>query len=1010
MRLLRMDSRSLFVLPVMATVLAGCADRKQPTAPAPPAPTLDVVPGPCVVASTADDGVGSLRAAIANVACATITFDPVLDGQQITLTTGQLAISRNVAIQGPGSTKLGVARSQDGGTPGFRIFSIGSATVSISGLTIARGKVSGVNGGGILNVGTLTLTDVRVVSNETTLEGGGIYSSGAATLTIVNSSIVANSSDQDGGGITLSNGLLKVTGTTVSHNGAETRGGGLAVINGNAELTNATVSMNRATGSPTPSENAGGGIVIANGLVTLDHVTVTKNEANGNGNGIFLGGGGALTLRGTIVADNWIFASTTAGDIASLGTETITANYSMFSKARSVGLSEASGNNTILDLPGLGPLSDNGGPTQTHALLSGSPAINAGNNDDCPATDQRGLPRARTVADPCDIGAYEVARIPTATGLTSKPSYPVGTTILVGGGAWIPSTGALVTEGSITLIEGGTCALPGTTLGTSTVASSNGAVFFTIDRTSTGVLLGVGTHTLTGCYSGTTLLAPSSGDVTFDVTSSATTTTVSASSSQVAFGSSVTFTGTVKIEGSVTAVTEGTVRFIEGGDCLTPGTTFTGELALDGSGAASFGTNALLPGAHTIVACYTTSGAGFERSQGSVQVIVFPPLTSVSLTISPSTQQYSDSVTLTARVTTSIPLPVVPSGSVSFSLSIDDGLPATLASVSVANSTASFVYKIGEPAGAKLAFEARFISSRPDVYAHSANQGRAAVVVVRESATVRPADGNPTALQVSSAGGSLNANALMLAFSVQETSPDLDALIAGPGDLANAGLTVTLAPVGPGTTQSLTCTPGTVTGNGYAALRPFSCTNSNPIPVNAYEVQANVAGNFYTGSYSDVLAVFDPSLGSASGGGTFTLGGDRTTIAFTTRYPKKAKSPQGNLIVVRHHADGTVSKLKANALGALTLGQNDTMGWATLDGKATFTRWDATVGDYVTVGNQSFTLYGEDRADPGANADRVWLSGPAMLSMPGKLSTAATNAATLTSGNLSIPHSGTGRP
>ena len=119
---------------------------------------------------------------------------------------------------------------------------------------------------------------------------------------------------------------------------------------------------------------------------------------------------------------------------------------------------------------------------------------------------------------------------------------------------------------------------------------------------------------------------------------------------------------------------------------------------------------------------------------------------------------------------------------------------------------------------------------------------------------------------------------------------------------------------------------------------------------------------------------------------------------------------KGSFIAVRHHTDGTVSRLKSNALGTLALGEDPTvpLGWASFNGKATYVTWDATAGAYVTVGNQGFAVYAEDRDNPGTGIDRIWLGAPGTLAMTGTLATAKTNTATLTGGGIAVPHKAAG--
>ena len=378
--------------------------------------------------------------------------------------------------------------------------------------------------------------------------------------------------------------------------------------------------------------------------------------------------------------------------------------------------------------------------------------------------------------------------------------------------------------------------------------------------------------------------------------------------------------------------------------------------------------------------------------------------TTTTLSLSPTTQQYSDKVSLTASV-----LPASATGSVQFRKSIDGGATfADLGSpVSVANGSATLTdQQILQPAGTAVQFKAVFTATGSFT---NSTSGAAALTVTNESATIVYASTNVAALQVAAPGGTLAANSLTLTLAVKETAPDLSAATAGLGGIANAGLSVTLAPVGPGSSYPLTCTAGAVTGSGYAAVRPFTCTNPAAIAVNAYEVVATVTGDYYAGTYSDAFTVYDPSLGFATGGGTFVLDGDQVNFGFTMKYAKNGTDLKGNFIAARHHADGTVSRLKSNALGGLALGEDAAvpMGWATFNGKATYTTWDATAGAYVTVGNQSFAVYAEDRNDPGTGVDQLWLGGPGTLAMFGTAATATSNTTALTGGGVAVPHRGT---
>src|SRR5213078_2031480 len=122
------------------------------------------------VTTTADDGLGSLREAIANAAPGeTIDFSSV---STITLTSGELLIDKDLIISGPGASNLVIQRSTAIGTPDFRIFDVLSGNVIISGLTVSNGRDD--VGGGIYNLADLSLNDCAITGNFATESGGGI--------------------------------------------------------------------------------------------------------------------------------------------------------------------------------------------------------------------------------------------------------------------------------------------------------------------------------------------------------------------------------------------------------------------------------------------------------------------------------------------------------------------------------------------------------------------------------------------------------------------------------------------------------------------------------------------------------------------------------------------------------------------------------------------------------------------------------------------------------------------
>ena len=133
-----------------------------------------------IVTTTADTGPGSLRQAIGNATPGeTLTF--AVSGS-ITLTSGELFITNNLTITGPGASQLTVQRSTAAGTPDFRVFDIRSGTVTISGLTVNNGR-SDSGGGVFIRAGSvLTMHDLVISGNAATNAGGGIKNVGTLRL------------------------------------------------------------------------------------------------------------------------------------------------------------------------------------------------------------------------------------------------------------------------------------------------------------------------------------------------------------------------------------------------------------------------------------------------------------------------------------------------------------------------------------------------------------------------------------------------------------------------------------------------------------------------------------------------------------------------------------------------------------------------------------------------------------------------------------------------------------
>jgi CSLREA domain-containing protein len=362
--------------------------------------SLHVTEAPSLVVTTAadvvaDDGVTSLREAIAyansKAGDDTVTFaipkgdpgyDPATNKYTITLdgAKGQLLVNSNVQVNGP--TDSGVIVS---GGDATRVFyfdgSLGPITAGLSNLTVKGGKAAArQDGGGIYNNrAALTLTDCTVSNNAAGSDtnggdGGGIYND-HGTLTLTNCTVSGNTT---GAG---------------DHNGGD--GAGLYTQHGTVNLNNSTVSNNK---------------------------TAAGGTTGGSGGGIY-NNGGAVNLLGSIVAGNGFAAGGSGPDLFGAFNSQ---DYNLIQNTAGATFAGTTAHDITGVDPLLGPLADNGGPTFTHALLAGSPAVDKGTANGL-TTDQRGLSRtfddlAVTNAeggDATDIGAFEAQnQKPVAQGQT----------------------------------------------------------------------------------------------------------------------------------------------------------------------------------------------------------------------------------------------------------------------------------------------------------------------------------------------------------------------------------------------------------------------------------------------------------------------------------------------------------------------------------------------------------------------------------------------------------------
>jgi hypothetical protein len=280
------------------------------------------------------------------------TFD--CDGPTTVVTEATVDIDNDVILDGEGNLTV------DGDKRHTVFWVEREVTAELRGLTVTGGV--GASGGGILTVGTLTLTN-STVSGNTALRTGGSGILNAGTLTLTNSTVSGNDGSVHGGAIS---------------------GGGTLT------LTNSTVSGNDDVG------------IAHSGTVTLTNSTVSGNS----GAGIDIGSG-TLTMANSLV------------DGECLGSVTTTNGYNIESPGNTCGFDQPSDQVDVTEGQlDLGPLQDNGGPTMTHALGADSVAIDHIPVVDCEVDeDQRGVLRPQ--GDACDVGSFEL-QPPPAEGCTQS--------------------------------------------------------------------------------------------------------------------------------------------------------------------------------------------------------------------------------------------------------------------------------------------------------------------------------------------------------------------------------------------------------------------------------------------------------------------------------------------------------------------------------------------------------------------------------------------------------------
>jgi len=387
------------------------------------------------------DGEGARRGMTVNGGIiATIDRFTIQNGNFVGYGGGIYNAGTSLAVNNSSITNNTATGDGGGNSYGGGINTSGTMTLSnstVSGNTASAGGGiynSNYNASGFHNPGVLTL-DGDIIVNNTATVGGGIYNVVDGSM-ILNYSTLSNNMARVGGGIYNGGASMTINNSIVSGNSAVNGWGGGIYQTGFMTLT-----LNNTTISSNTAGIGGGGIASTVGALILNSSTVTSNSVtNGGGGGVY----GGVTLQDSILALNTGtgLGPDCNGTISSLG-------YNLIGNNSGCAITGPTTGNLINVDSKLGPLQNNGGPTPTHALLAGSPAINAGNPAGCVDNlgntlnkDQRGLTRFGR----CDIGAYEEQAIKAVNNPIAQPGSTMTYTIAFHNGEINPLAGVWMTD------------------------------------------------------------------------------------------------------------------------------------------------------------------------------------------------------------------------------------------------------------------------------------------------------------------------------------------------------------------------------------------------------------------------------------------------------------------------------------------------------------------------------------------------------------------------------------
>ena len=418
-------------------------------------------PGDCSLREAITAANTSLGADTIDLSAGTYTLSISGNGEDGNL-TGDLDILDALTINGlsTGATITGVGGWDD------RIIDspIAGFTIDLSGLTIKGGNLSGGNGGGIRSVAALTMVNCVIQDNQaftgagmetsdnlfmvSTIvrknvsgsSGGGLSMYGGSIIQL--SMITGNSASTSGGGIYYSGPFLQMVGSTISGNTAAWFGGGIETVGTTISINNSSISGNTSfsNGSGIDSQSnliinnstissnksttglAGGILAAGSIIVSMNNSTVAFNQTSSTGGtgGIWVDPNATATILNTILARNHNLVTYSQDCLGTL----VANDYNLVKDITSCTLTTGTHNLTGVD-PMLSMLGNHGGTTMTHALLTGSPALDAANplppgsgGIACLVNDQAS--QIRPIGAACDIGAFEGIRYLMFSPIISK--------------------------------------------------------------------------------------------------------------------------------------------------------------------------------------------------------------------------------------------------------------------------------------------------------------------------------------------------------------------------------------------------------------------------------------------------------------------------------------------------------------------------------------------------------------------------------------------------------------